>query len=298
MDQEQTITEAPEASSAPDQSFVVEGDMVSTVEKAALPTPTSQTGEQNTDVVEDEVSAGDTEDAAAKVEAKPVKDEPADRLDKHPRFQELIREKNELKQKLAELDARVTTGAKPPEPVKPAYEDLSTLGDEDILNKFNEDPKGFLANFAKQVHAEVKNDLMQQQDLRDQERQAQLQEQQTRSTFEKYSKENTDFLEMWNNGDIPKFMEDNPGHNAISAHQLMTAQKRIDEAVQTAVKEAEERVTKNYQLKRTNAVLGSTAATPGRGVPRVPPELKDPKAYGGVTTVLAQRLAARKAQRG
>jgi hypothetical protein len=90
-------------------------------------------------------------------------------------------------------------------------------------------------------------------------------------------------------------MSEHPGHNAISAHMVLTKTKesvdldsKIKEAVAKAVKETEARVVKNFQAKRNATVLdGGTAG----GAPTEPDaELQNTKERGGITNVLASRL--------
>jgi len=303
-DTEQTLSTSGE-SSDPDavptvpQQFVDNGDTVSTVDKQPLPIESiSQAGEQNTADADKE----DKDDKKAP-EKEAVAGEIDDRLDKHPRFKELISEKNELRKELKEIKQRlesVDSGRQPDVKAKgkepaPDYEDITALEDDAILDKFNENPKGFLANFARQIAHEVKTDIVTRFETEGAQREA---EDRITRTFESYAEKNPDFNEMWESGKIEQFMRDNPGHNAISAHQLMTAETKQAEAIKKAVKEAEERIKKNFQAKRNAALISDSPARAGRVIDSVPAELKDPKRFGGVTSVLAQRLSARRAAGG
>jgi hypothetical protein len=71
----------------------------------------------------------------------------------------------------------------------------------------------------------------------------------------------------------------------------MSVQEKIDAAVSKAIKETEEKVRKNFQVKRNAEVLGGSTSIKTDGVPD---ELRNPNKYGGPTAALAMRHAQRR----
>ena len=103
-----------------------------------------------------------------------------------------------------------------------------------------------------------------------------------------YKEKNPDFEAMMNSGEIAKFLNDHPAHNPISAHQFLTTEKKLNEAIESAKKATREETLKQLRAKKHAQVLGS-----GPGVSRGPAqetELLDTKQKGGLTSVLATRL--------
>lgn len=242
------------------------------------------------------VKEGETKPAEAKADAKGAEDKSAkaddpDRFDKHPRFQELIKDRDTLRQELASIKGKLEvltpkeTAEAKAEPLP--FIDITTKSKEELLEWQEDDPKGYAANLYRQMLHETRQTLKAEQ--------AQLQKTTSvQQTYANFEKENPDFREKWNSGEIQKFMEAHPGHNAISAHMALTEKSRVesekakvDAAVAKAVKEAEERVTKNFQAKRNAQVISEGGAIKEIGTPD---ELKHPDKYGGPTATLALRL--------
>lgn len=220
------------------------------------------------------------------------------RYDQLPRFQEL-----NAKVK-AEKEARVAAEAKlallEKSPLNPEwipasteqkdFTDTSKMSSEEIREWQEDDPAGFAANLRKEAAWEARQ-AIKAESLRN-DTVSQIEQ-----TFNQYAKDNPTFNEMWESGEIERFMNDHPGHNAISAHMAMTAGKlsgdvkaQIDAAVAKAVKETEERVRKDFLAKRGATVISSTSAarSADNGVDTA---LKDTNQFGGTNAVLAQRLA-------
>lgn len=237
-----------------------------------------------------------------------------DRFDKHPRFQELIQGRNQDKEAIAALKAQVETltaiasGKEPPKadakaaadddtpPPPIPYRDITQMTKEQILEWMEDDPQGYEANrFAQFLH-----ETMVYQHRAGKQSAAKAEQDAARAsvqkTYEQYEKDNPDFRPMWDSGEIMKFLDANPGHNPISAHQLLTAEKRVQAAAEKAAKEAEERVVKNFQAKRGAQVLdGGPGRTPA---PTEHAELTDTKEKGGLMHVLAGRLQAMRSAAG
>jgi len=227
---------------------------------------------------DEKTEEGKKEVEEGKKEVKPDKDDL--RFDKHPRFQQMLKTQNDLKAELKALKE---------EPVEKDYKDIRDMTEEELL-EMSDNPKEYQENLRKQITAEVTRDITESLS-------AKMHEEKVLSTFDKYVEENDSFNEMWESGEIQKFMNDNPGHNSISAHMAMTAEdkqaKAIEEAVAKAIKETEEKVIKNFKAKKGAKVLSEGSSTTGTSQ-TIAPELKDPKKFGGINTVLAARLKARR----
>lgn len=222
------------------------------------------------------------------------------RFDKHPRWQEMLRERDSVKQQFeqeriarakleGELEAlkRQTQVEKPP--VKADYKDITALTAEEIAEWQATDPKGFAANMYAQVKHEA---LMKMQEDFRAEREQEKQRISIEKTYKEFEDKHKDFKPMWDSGEIVRFIEANPGHNPISAYHAMTyearMQKAIEEARAKAIKETEEKVNKNWMAKRQARVLGTGPSGPGADTEDK--ELKDVKSQGGLYNVLAKRL--------
>jgi hypothetical protein len=213
------------------------------------------------------------------------------RFDQHPAWQRIIQERDALKSEMAELKTKVET-VKPvhPTPPPPAietlpYKDTSKMTREEIIEWFEDDPVGYQANLLAQAKHEVISSLKQEETQRSRI-------QTIEKTFNDYADKNPDFNKMWESGEIEKFMQANPGHNAISAHMIMTGDKKIQEATTKAAKEAEDKVIKNFQAKSQARVISEGGGIRAAGA--IPVELKDTAKYGGQTSVLARNLEQRR----
>ena len=252
-------------------------------------------------IKQDAEDAGKGED---KTTPEPKKDATSEgdetRFDKHPRWQEMLREREEAKKAVeqeriarakleGELEAlkRQTQVEKPP--VKADYKDITALTAEEIAEWQATDPKGFAANMYAQVKSEA---LMKMQEDFRAEREQEKQRISIEKTYKEFEDKHKDFKPMWDSGEIVRFIEANPGHNPISAYHAMTyetrMQKAIEEARAKAIKETEEKVNKNWQAKKQARVLG--AGPGGPGTDTEDKELKDVKSQGGLYNVLAKRL--------
>lgn len=186
--------------------------------------------------------------------------------------------------------AEAKLAARPVEPIEtkpekkedPDYKDMSQMDADDLREWQNEDPKGYAENILRQAEARALENLA-----------AQTQEADVHKTFAQYGKENPNFTEMWNDGSIMAFMKQNPGHNAISAHIILTQDSKSKKAVEEAVKTAKEEWTKDLKTKRTNAGLGKATSSPNVNADAGDKSLHDPDKYGGETAVLLNRYNKR-----
>lgn len=252
------------------------------------PGPSPSKDDKGTDAEKADAGKKAAEEKAA-ADAEAARKAEEDRFDKHPRFQELIKTQAELRERLAKAEGALEASRRPAEPEKQTplpYKDITQMQDDELRDWQNEDPKGYAAN----LYAQARHELM--QEIKGQT-QADMQQKGVRKTFDEYAAKNSDFMPMWESGQIPKFMEQNPGHNAISAHiilkqgtALADLDKRIKEEVAKAEKAAEERAIKNFQAKKRAAVLPGGATLPAGE----DDELKDTKSRGGLVSALTERL--------
>jgi len=269
-------------------------DLIPTVDEP-LPVTPSEEASKTDEKSEEEIKAA--EEAKVEEAAKKVQEDET-RFDKHPRFQELIRDKNTLKEQLQSLQTKVEEVSRSKEPVDLGYKDISKMSAEEIREWMDEDPIAYSANLAKQIRAEVLKDVNETHSQR-------TREDRVLKTFDDYAAKNGTFDAMWQSGEIQAFMDKNPGHNAISAHMTMTAEAKagdieakIKEAVEKAQKETEAKVIKDFKAKKGAKVLSAGPTTTGTVHGKVAPELKEPKKFGGTNTVLAERLRQRRQAAG
>lgn len=212
----------------------------------------------------------------------------------YDRFQEMVENKNQW-QKRAESAEKQTAEKQDPvvhEDVLPAnFTDLSVMSKDDLLEMMEDKPLDFCKNLATQIQYETLNQV--QTMLADNVKKSEHEKQQegVKTTFDKYAADNTDFNKMWESGEIKTYMDANPGHTAISAHQALTVEQRIADAVSKAVEETEKRKDSQIKTKQSARVL---SAGPAARISKESSELKNTKIHGGLTAVIAKRLAARR----
>ena len=282
-----------------------DGDLVHTVDMGI---PTIPEGGADADPEGANKTGGDKADTDPKAKEGDVKtgdqagdkgDTDGDRFDKHPRFQQLNErvlkaeaDNAALRQRLETIEAR-PSGAEPTGADLP-FKDLSGMEDSEILEWQQTDPKGFAANQRAQLRHEMSQEVGGQLDRQNFESSVER-------TFQSFAEANPDFDEMWDRGELKAFMDRNPGHNAISAYYLLTAEKKTADAVDAAKLEATEAAEKKLQedlkARRESQVLSSGPSPASGTVDTIPPELQDTKKHGGRTTVLAKRSEARRLKR-
>jgi hypothetical protein len=273
------------------------GELVSTVEfhnMKPADTGTEPEGAKKTGAAEKTQPTEGKETEGGKKAGEAAESE-VDRFDKHPRFQELIKGRNEdrrviaeLKAEMAELKAGRTRGKDGGDGAEGdlPFKDISKMKTEELLDWQSEKPHEFYQNVLAQAKHELQSELSQGMERRSKE-------DAIVGTFEAFAQKNSDFDEMWDTGVLPEFMSKNPGHNAISAYYALTADARLKAATEKAVKDAEAAFIKNQRAKRVADVLPKGPSAPGGFTPG-DEALKDSKKFGGTTAVLAQRLAERR----
>lgn len=231
-----------------------------------------------------------------KVDAKPTdKDDQPDkstRYDQDPAWQRIIKERDEERIARAKLEGELKALRQPEtkkeEPAKTLpFKDTSKMTAEELREWLEDDPKSYFDNLRNQAKYEALEEFRTESNLRttQEKEKGALQK-----SYEDFEAKHKDFRPMWDSGEIMKYMEANPGENPKSAYFALTHEKQIAEAVEKAKKEAEEEVTKRFKAKQKATVLSGGPS--GVHHTEDESELNNPKAHGGVTAVLAGRLAA------
>jgi hypothetical protein len=149
------------------------------------------------------------------------------------------------------------------------------LEHDDLVTMLAEDPSGFIGKITSIVEKSVTERVAMENATNSYNGKIE-------NTINAYADINPDFEKMWDSGEIKSFMNKNPGHNALSAHMVITMNDKLEQAR----KEGAEKAVRNFKAKSGSQVLN--------GGPGVPPEqrdaaLKDPSKFGGRAAVLAAR---------
>lgn len=235
----------------------------------------------------------------------------------HPRWQELLAERDELKGQLEERDGKIedldkrmeqydrylqaATAFQPqaqpqaqPDPGLESlpFDEVLSMSDQEIYDEFRNDPKGFLENFGARTKAEALQEFRK-------EAAYQAQESAVAQGLEAFAEENPDFMDMVETGEIAMFIERNPIHNAISAYHSLKSSSSQD-TDQSAKEEMEKQIRQDERKKvlaDIRAKQGATVLDGGSGTgpqagasSAIPPELQDTQKHGGKRSVLTERL--------
>ena len=236
-------------------------------------------------------------DEGAGEKDKELSEEEIARFDKHPRFQEIIGQRDNARTELttmrSELDnlknqVIANVPEKKSEPLP--YKDITKMTEVEVLDWQSEEPVEFARNLYQQVLYETKATLV--ADGQQQEKESSIDK-----TYQEFGEKNVDFEPMWKTGELTKYIDAHPGHNAISAYRELKAEssnsateKVINDAVAKAVAAKEAEMLKNFKAKKTATVLGGG---PAQGAaPAIDPELSNTHVKGGLISTLASRLMA------
>lgn len=270
----------------PEQS----GDLISTIEFKSPDNSNADTSikdANNEDTPGQKIADSDDADTKGK-----TGDQDGDKdLDKNPRFIQLNERMKLAEARNASLEAKFEKSQVKPSAKdtteEPTFKDVSKMTKEEILDWQTEDPQAYYANILAQAKQEISGDMKNDLNQR-------TVEDAVAGTYEQYAKDNPDFDTMWDTGEIKKYMDLNPGHNAISAHMAITGAAKTQKTVDDAVKAAEKKIMDNIRAKRENKVLSSgPSATRNSTETEITAELKDTKGHGGLAAVLARRSLAR-----
>jgi hypothetical protein len=303
---------APASAAAPAAPLEFGDGLVSTTEfsnDATTPAPSDATSPDGGAKPEgqDAAATGDTTgDAAAKTQSdasSDADDVSGGRLDRDSRFQQVIKSNRHLKNQLQDLTAKhdevlsrlekLSTGQEQPMAGDADAGKVLGMSEEELLDLQATNPAKYhqmlVDSLTKQITDTVSQSVTKATDQRSYE-------ESVGKTFEAYAKEHPDFDDMWDSGDLKRYMDSHPGHNAISAHMAMTSEARTKAAVDAAVKKATDKMRNDLRTKGRAAVLGTGPSGQIDRQGAAGQELADSKKFGGQYAVLARRSAARRAQ--
>jgi hypothetical protein len=84
------------------------------------------------------------------------------------------------------------------------YKDITKLTKEELIEWFEDDPKGYEANRFAQFVTEAEIVLAKRAE-------AKMKTTTVKSTFDQYGQSNPDFQQLWDSGQIQQYMKDHPG---------------------------------------------------------------------------------------
>jgi hypothetical protein len=233
------------------------------------------------------------------------------RFDKHPRFQELIKSKEELTIKAAQLDAQnrlladqvktIQMNYQPPQNrvEQPPADDFDTkLVD---LNKKLDEGEVSMSEYMKDYTKLVETRTT----AKVQAIQAEQQKNMKMSSLEtQFLSKNADYMDIVQSGKLEPIKQADPLHDNISAYYAYKAQeakagaeKSIQDAIEKTKKETEETMIKNFKAKGRADVLGEGPAHAPAEQGANDARLKQSKKFGGATNLLAARLMESRAKR-
>lgn len=256
---------------------------------AATPTTSFKQFDDLTSTVEHDLPPSQAVEAPSSQDAKPAEAANTDdkdkggRLDRDGRFQQVLASNKELKTQLAQLTKQMETmqsSGKTSQETNAKGKSKGLLGmtPDELLDLQATDPVKYVGLLRESLLADINKES---------------EERQIKGTYEKYASDNPDFEELWDSGEIQKFMAANPGHNTISAHQSLTLEKRIEKIKADALKEATEKLQADLRVKGKAAVVGQAPGGPATVASNDDQDLKDPKKFGGMYAVLSRRSRAR-----
>lgn len=270
------------------------------------------------DPSDDSLKTEDPEAEGELIDVEPTaEDQPP--FHEHPRWQEMLKERDELQEQVTtlsegqqtRLDAleqrlnqqqqyyegelarwRVPPSEQTREEVKDPFDDIMAKPESEIVEQFQDDPRGFLTGFGQSITRNV----MSQVDQRNQEAE---QDREVQTGLERFAETNEQFMPMVESGRIAQFIQMNPFHNAISAYHELKSHDAA--ATADSDKEALEKTIRDDERKKTLASIrakqgaevldGSASATPASGAgTAVEPELQETEKHGGKRNVITSRL--------
>ncbi len=281
----ETLTDSggsPEAgdSSSPDPST---GELFETMDIESPETlPTEEPIQEEAakeETLPEEAKAKETEtqekpqETPEEPEEKPEeKTEETDKLEpfhKHPRFQEMNKTIKELKAQVEQLTAK--PAEETPEDL--GYRDITKLTPDEIQDWQDEDPVGWAKNLLMQAKAEARNDIHAEAHQNTMRAAAD-------KTLDDFVKAHPDFDEVYESRVLSQYCDEHPGHNIISAYLAINEEKAREAhgkevetlkasfeaekkaAIDAAVKEAVEKIQKQYRAKESVTVITGDTTSP------------------------------------
>jgi len=198
----------------------------------------------------------------------------------HPRFQELIKEKNELAERLAKVEQQKNEPVFKKEPARPkskyTFKNIMNMSDEDITDQFVSKPKEFLANLVQQAAYEITSDLEAEARAKQERYARQTEQDKVLGTFKNFFQDKEDGIQMLKDGTIKKFLKENPGHNPISAYHSIVGETMYQTRLEKAIKEERDKI--NRELKAAGRIKPIKSSTTTAGQNNQPIKQADNKA--------------------
>lgn len=277
----ETLTDSggsPEAgdSSSPDPST---GELFETMDiesPETLPTeePIQEEAEKE-DTLQEEKEAKETETQEKPKETPEEPEEKTEETDKlepfhkHPRFQEMNKTIKELRAQIEQLTAK--PAEETPEDL--GYRDITKLTPDEMQDWQDEDPVGWAKNLLMQAKAEARNDIHAEAHQNTMRAAAD-------KTLDDFVKAHPDFDEVYESRVLSQYCDEHPGHNIISAYLAINEEKAREAhskevetlkasfeaekkaAIDAAVKEAVEKIQKQYRAKESVTVITGDTTSP------------------------------------
>lgn len=277
----ETLTDSggsPEAgdSSSPDPST---GELFETMDiesPETLPTeePIQEEAEKE-DTLQEEKEAKETETQEKPKETPEEPEEKTEETDKlepfhkHPRFQEMNKTIKELRAQVEQLTAK--PAEETPEDL--GYRDITKLTPDEMQDWQDEDPVGWAKNLLMQAKAEARNDIHAEAHQNTMRAAAD-------KTLDDFVKAHPDFDEVYESRVLSQYCDEHPGHNIISAYLAINEEKAREAhskeietlkasfeaekkaAIDAAVKEAVEKIQKQYRAKESVTVITGDTTSP------------------------------------
>lgn len=277
----ETLTDSggsPEAgdSSSPDPST---GELFETMDIESPETlPTEEPIQEEAakeDTLQEEKEAKETETQEKPKETPETPEEKTEETDKlepfhkHPRFQEMNKTIKELKAQVEQLTAK--PAEETPEDL--GYRDITKLTPDEIQDWQDEDPVGWAKNLLMQAKAEARNDIHAEAHQNTMRAAAD-------KTLDDFVKAHPDFDEVYESRVLSQYCDEHPGHNIISAYLTINEEKAREAhskevetlkasfeaekkaAIDAAVKEAVEKIQKQYRAKESVTVITGDTTSP------------------------------------
>jgi hypothetical protein len=238
----------------------------------------------------------------------------------HPRWQEMLAERDELKgqvqqqggtleeqaRRIDEYDRHLRMmdtlsrqqpmqQAMPEQIATDPFDEILAMPEEEIIDEFQKGPRQFLESFGQSITQKA---LASAESVA----YARAQDDAITKGIDQFADENPDFMDMVIAGDIARYIDRNPIHNAISAYHTLKSQGS-DEEYDSEMAKYEEQVREDEREKTLASVRAKQGAqvldgSAGAGGPNaaantaIDPDLQDTAKHGGKRHVLAQRLKA------
>jgi len=284
-----------------------DGQTLSTVEDTPLeadpsPAQSEEPKEESQPIStlgDDEPKAAEEEKPAeAEKEVPEAQDTPKTPYHLDPRWQEIMEDRNywrDIAQKAVSGQIPQQQAAQQQQQEEELdFTDITTMTPDKVRDWQEEDPIGYARNLAKQVAYESERRLEEKLQARERQQQQEAYKAEVNRQYDNYAAKNPEFTQMFQSGQLHKYMQENPGHNPISAHQLLIAGKKegeVQEMLKKAKEEGRKEAEKNQQAKRQIRTISRPPERAGIASDSSGEDmLKDTKKYGGMASVITARL--------